>query len=182
MSKTIKQLAEELGISKQALQKRLTREPLKTSIQPYIYTSNNTKYIQTEGERLIKAGFSTSIPADNVSIDKSIDKTIDKAIAALTAQLESKDKQIAELHKQIAELTAAITNLSTAVNGAQTLHAADKPELTHKDKPIDIQAPAPSTPAPKQAPAEQQPRRRSDRGQQTRKAGILSHLFSRKGR
>lgn len=50
MSKTIKQLAEELGVSKQAIQKRLTREPLRSSVAPYISTVGGTKYIEVVGE------------------------------------------------------------------------------------------------------------------------------------
>lgn len=211
MSKTIKQLADELGISKQALQKRIAREPLHTSIQPYISTENNTKYIATEGETLIKAAYNKqdtnkkSIDNSQVHTDKSIDKSvsIDKYIAllesqnkTLTAQLDKKDKQldakdklIAELNGRIKELTTAIQanaetmrSISTAVNGAQALHAADKQELTQQDKPIDIQT------APKQTSQEQtqsKPRttqRREPTARKTPKKGIFTNLFNRKGR
>lgn len=209
MSKTIKQLAEELGISKQALQKRIAREPLHTSIQPYISTENNTKYIATEGETLIKAAYNKqdankkSIDNSQVHTDKNIDKSvsIDKYIAllerqnkTLTAQLDKKDKQldakdrqIAEKDRQIADLTAAIANATAATNGAQALHAADKQELTQQDKPIDIQtAPAPS--APKQTAQEQpqaspgQNNGSSQQPEKPTKKGIFANLFSRKGR
>lgn len=211
MAKTIKQLAEELGISKQALQKRIAREPLHTSIQPYISTENNTKYIATEGETLIKAAYNKqdtdkkSIDNSQVHTDKNIDKSvsIDKYIAllerqnkTLTAQLDKKDKQldakdklIAELNGRIKELTTAIQanaetmrSISTAVNGAQALHAADKQELTQQDKPIDIQT------APKQTAQDNaQSKPRSEQRQQptarkTPKKGIFTNLFNRKGR
>lgn len=106
MSKTVKQLAEELGISKQALQKRIAREPLHTSIQPYISTENNTKYIATEGETLIKAAYNKqdidkkSIDNNQVHTDKTIDKTIDKTMSI--------DKYIALLENQIEDLRAQL--------------------------------------------------------------------------
>ena len=74
MSKTIKQLAEELGVSKQAIQKRLTREPLRSSVAPYMSTVGGTKYIEVVGENLIKSAFQhTSL--DAASIDTGIDRT-----------------------------------------------------------------------------------------------------------
>lgn len=66
--KTIKQIADEIGVSKQAIQKRISREPLYTRIQPYISTKQGTKYIEDIGENLIKSAFSI-----NLSIDTSID-------------------------------------------------------------------------------------------------------------
>jgi uncharacterized coiled-coil protein SlyX len=117
MSKTIKQIADELGVSKQAVQKRLSREPLCTSIQPYISTINGVKYIEVVGENLIKSAFSKSA-VDNVSIDKSnlsTDVSIDKnnlspvievlqtTIDTLQSQLEIKDKLIEQLRAELAE-------------------------------------------------------------------------------
>ncbi len=69
MSKTIKQIADELGVSKQSVQKRLSREPLCTTVAPYISTINGTKYIDVAGETLIKLAFK-KIPVDDISIDK----------------------------------------------------------------------------------------------------------------
>lgn len=74
MSKTIKQLAEDLGVSKQAIQKRLTREPLRSSVAPYISTVGGTKYIEVVGENLIKSAFQRT-DLDAASIDAGIDKT-----------------------------------------------------------------------------------------------------------
>ena len=57
MSKTIRQIAEELGVSKQAVQKRMSRKPLCTSIQMYISTVHGVKYIDDVGETIIKMAF-----------------------------------------------------------------------------------------------------------------------------
>ena len=152
MSKTIKQIADELGVSKQAVQKRLSREPLYTSIQPYVYTQDGVKYIDVVGENLIKSAFSkTGIDkTDNLSIDMGIDKnstlSIDKAnlytpmievlqatIDTLQGQLATKDEQIRGQQAQIEQLTAALQqqtsaleSTTAALTAAQALHAADK--------------------------------------------------------
>lgn len=96
--KTIKQIAEELGVSKQAVQKRITREPLCTSMQPYISTEHGTKYIDENGERLIIEAFSSKVYKtvdDNVHEDKN--ETIHTLVSMLQEQLQAKDKQIEEL-------------------------------------------------------------------------------------
>ena len=131
MSKTIKQIADELGVSKQSVQKRLSREPLYTSIQPYVYTQNGVKYIKVVGENLIKSAFSKSgiDKADNLSIDMGIDKnstlsidkpdlsiplytpiieTLQATIDTLQGQLSAKDEQIRAQQEQITALQAEL--------------------------------------------------------------------------
>ena len=55
MDKTIKELAEEIGISKQALYKRIKREPLHTQLHTYVHTKGQTTYIDIHGQNLIKS-------------------------------------------------------------------------------------------------------------------------------
>ena len=159
MSKTIKQIADELGVSKQAVQKRLSREPLYTSIQPYVYTQNGVKYIEVVGENLIKSAFSKSgvDKTDNLSIDMGIDKngtlSIDKSdlytpmievlqatIDTLQGQLATKDEQIRVLQEQIMSLQTELERerqhareqsdkFAVLADQAQQLNAADKKSL-----------------------------------------------------
>lgn len=116
MAKTIKQIADEIGVSKQAVQKRMSREPLCTSIQPYISTVGGVKYIAVVGENLIKSAFSKDNrqpSVDNLSIDNNtVDVVVDVlksqietqkiALETLQAQLEVKDKQIEQLRSELA--------------------------------------------------------------------------------
>lgn len=143
MSKTIKQIADELGVSKQAVQKRLSREPLYTSIQPYVYTQNGVKYIEAVGENLIKSAFSkTGIDKNGaLSIDKSdlytpMIEVLQATIDTLQGQLVTKDEQIRGQQAQIEQLTAALQqqtsaleSTTAALTAAQALHAADKKAL-----------------------------------------------------
>jgi AcrR family transcriptional regulator len=50
--KTIKQIADELGVSKQAVYKRYRRKP-HTFLDTYAHTENGTLYISEQGETLL---------------------------------------------------------------------------------------------------------------------------------
>lgn len=122
--KTIKQIADEIGVSKQAVQKRISREPLCTQIQPYIHTEQGTKYIDENGENLIITAFSDKVyttVADNVPTDKP--DRVDTLISMLQEQLQAKDKLIGEQQQSIHELTAALENTTASLHAAQALHA-----------------------------------------------------------
>lgn len=70
MGKTIKNIADEIGVSKQAVYKRLTGK-LKNVCAPYIYTEYNCMCIKEEGERIVKEDFiknpcATSLRSESV--------------------------------------------------------------------------------------------------------------------
>lgn len=115
--KTIKQIAEELGVSKQAIHQKIKKEPLSTSLQPFISRSDNMVYIKDEGVKLIASAFSSTSGVNNVSIgDNGI-------IAFLKEQLKEKDKQISEKDKQIDTLSSALLAAQQTAAAAQALHA-----------------------------------------------------------
>ena len=158
MDKTIKQIADELGVSKQAVQKRIAREPLYTRIQPYISTVNRVKYIEYIGENLIKQAF-LNIEPTTVDVDMGIDGDIDKTevvhsdvysilkitIDTLQEQLLAKDKQLEEKDKQISELTATIKIQAESINAdrhnelATTLIEAQEPKFIEKQQKSFLQ-------------------------------------------
>lgn len=133
--KTIKQIADEIGVSKQTIQKRISREPLYTSIQLYISTQQGTKYIDENGENLIKSVFSNKVytkVADNVYEDKL--DTVHTLINILQEQLQAKDKLIGEQQQSIHELTSALDNTTNSLHAAQALHAGTmKKQLISSD-------------------------------------------------
>lgn len=130
--KTIKEIADEIGVSKQAIQKRLAREPLYTRIQQYISTKNGTKYIDGDGENLIKTAFTgnsntdvDSDVADNQKIDVyRVIQIFEENMKALQSQISEKDKQIAVKDRQIAEKDKQLDTLSSALLAAQQTAAA----------------------------------------------------------
>lgn len=56
MGKSIRTIAEEIGVSKQAVYKRFNKK-LKAACAPYVYTQDNVIYITEEGEKIIKQDF-----------------------------------------------------------------------------------------------------------------------------
>lgn len=142
--KTIKQIADELGVSKQAVQKRMSREPLYTKIQPYIATVAGMKYIADIGEKLIKATFLPEEPA-TASIPTGIDKNdpvytlmsiLQTELESNRAELATKNQQIAELNARLADTTAALMTAQQTAQAAQALHAGTlRKQLTTGRKP-----------------------------------------------
>ena len=130
--KTIKQISEEIGVSKQAVQKRITREPLFTELKNYISTIDGVKYIDINGESLIKSAYSSfkqqpvsdtvhkdipnnqTIVADAVHTD--VHSIIKDTIEALNKQLAVKDKQIEALTEANKTLSETNKSLSQSIN------------------------------------------------------------------
>lgn len=130
--KTIKQIADELGVSKQAVHQKRKKEPLSTTLQPFTETVDGAIYISVDGENLIKKAFSRnepSTPIDGIddnefrSIDGQVSSDFSVVIEVLQKQLEVKDKQISEQQQSIKELTAALENTTSSLKAAQALHA-----------------------------------------------------------
>ncbi len=114
MAKTIKQIADEIGVSKQTVYKRY-KGKLHTVCAPYAHTEQGVLYIEEQGETLIKQDFlqkECSIGAhtersngavleqsENAGVVAVLQTTID----TLQGQLAIKDKQIEELNARLAE-------------------------------------------------------------------------------
>ena len=101
--KTIKQISEELGVSKQAVQKRIFRAPLREKLQGHISVINGTKYIDDDGIAMIQAIYGTIDKGIDDGIDMSTGRGIDNPnhidtlIAMLQKELDLKNKQIEDL-------------------------------------------------------------------------------------
>jgi hypothetical protein len=122
--KTIKQIADELGVTKAALQKRMGREPLRTSLSPYIDIRNGTKYITKDGESLINKVYADTMDkGKDASIDRGIDNHGQSELyKILKNELEGKNQQIRDLNARLAETTAALLAAQQTVNAEQLLH------------------------------------------------------------
>lgn len=108
MSKTIKQIADELGVSKQAVHQKRKSKTLSTALQPFTSIVDGVIYISIDGEKLLKQAFNKN---NNKQVDDNKSSTVDsnvddniysilkETIDNLKQQLEIKDKQISELQK-----------------------------------------------------------------------------------
>ena len=127
MSKTIKQLADELCVSKQAVFKKIKSEPLSTSLQQFVSTVNGTVYISVDGEELIKQTFSQN-ERQQVTINQS--STIDsKLMAALTDTIQVLKQQLELLNTQLQEKDRQIEQLQKLLDQQQQLHLVEQTKL-----------------------------------------------------
>ena len=161
--KTIRQIADEIGVSKQAVFKKIKREPLSTSLQGLTATVDGKLMVEVDGEKLIKQAFSEIAPSttDNqlTVVDGLVDgastpnaeKTaeVDGVISVLQAtidtlqgQLEVKDRQIEQQAQTITRLTDALAAAQQTAAAAQALHAGTiQQQLITGEAGVDQQEP-----------------------------------------
>lgn len=121
MSKTVKQIADELGVSKQAVHQKRKTKAMVTALQPFTTTVDGVVYISKEGEELLKEAFSgTDRKAvdDNkfTAVDGQVDAPEHPLYAILQAELAAKNRQIEQLQTQVSELTLANKALAQSIN------------------------------------------------------------------
>jgi len=138
--KTIKTLAGEIGVTKQAVFQRMKKEPLASDLNSLITKIGGTVYVCSEGEGLIKDQFyKTQKGFDMGRIDDGLASTVRDSLSALQNQLIRKDRQmdllnlhvsiksrqIENLNKRIEDLSAAVALAQEQTKMAQALHASD---------------------------------------------------------
>lgn len=113
---TLKQLADELCVSKQAIRKHVNQLP-----PTMVSTGNNrTIVINDDGANIIRRKVSTK----QTQVDTNQTPTVDTAIIAiLQKELDEKNALIKAQQQSISELTAALENTTTSLAAAQALHA-----------------------------------------------------------
>lgn len=140
--KTIRQIADEIGVSKQAVFKKIKREPLSTSLQGLTATVDGKLMVEVDGEKLIKQAFSEIAPSttDNQltgAVDGLVDGLVDGAstknaektaevdgvISVLQATIDTLQGQLEVKDRQIAKLNEALVAAQQTAAAAQALHA-----------------------------------------------------------
>ena len=157
--KTIRQIADEIGVSKQAVFKKMKREPLSTSLQGLTATVDGRLMVEVDGEKLIKQAFSENIPSttdnqltgavdglvdapstkneDKLTVVDGVISVLQATIDTLQGQLEVKDRQIEQQAQTITRLTEALATAQQTTQAAQALHAGTiQQQLT--DGSIDL--------------------------------------------
>jgi len=136
--KTIRTLAGEIGVTKQAIFQKMKKEPLATALNELTTKVGGIVYVYPEGEGMIKEQFHKMQPMQPVftighvesdgaggnMFKEQLDRK-DRQLDALNLHISIKDKQIKALHKQIEELNKALVISQEQTKAAQTLHAAD---------------------------------------------------------
>lgn len=132
--KTVRQIAEEIGVSKQAVFKKIKREPLSTGLRGLTSTVDGRLMVSVDGENLIKSAFLPQVPSTYCQpVDSLVDvpstevdgliSVLQATIDTLQGQLETKDRQIEQQAQTITHLTEALAAAQQTAAAAQALHA-----------------------------------------------------------
>ena len=103
--KTIREIAEELGVSKQAVYKRY-RGKLYASVMPYTREVGGTIYIGEQGERVIKQDF--------LKDDVSLGDVLNGLFSMLQSELKIINWQLAELISEIKMQSKSVNKASSS--------------------------------------------------------------------
>lgn len=104
--KTIRQIADEIGVSKQAVFKKIKREPLSTSLQGLTATVDGRLMVEVDGEKLIKQAFSEIAPS---TTDNQLTGAVDGGL--VDAPSTKNAEKTAEVDGVISVLQATIDTL-----------------------------------------------------------------------
>jgi len=110
--KTIKEIADEIGVTKQAIFYRIGKPPLLQALKPLVSRENGVLMVSNEAEKLIKQAFDVHSTAQKPSKFEKVTELLYGTTDALIAQLEQKDKQIADLASTVKALSKSIITLS----------------------------------------------------------------------
>lgn len=198
--KTIAQIAAELGVSRQAVYKKLKNNPeLTTSLQPYVTTKGKLTVYSLQGQELIKQSFQNSDVnrTDNQCVNQSVNHdnqvlaSLQDANNLLKSQLDvlkadnnslrdkiaDRDKTIerleqdkAKLNERLDKADTNISNLTTALTAAQALHGMDKQQAVIEVKADGERSEPSSTTTQDQTPTPEEPQR---------KLSFFARLFKR---
>lgn len=121
MAKTIKQIADELGVSKTAVRKKIENLGLRSGLR----LNGNQFAIDEEQESLIKSAFfedktetGSRTKTETVSVLVSM---LQKELDSKNEQLQEKDRQIREKDKQIAEMQVQLSVNQKLIDQEQQL-------------------------------------------------------------
>lgn len=116
--KTVREVANALGVSRQAVYKRLSTIPTTMLSKD----DNGVTRINTDGEAFLRDELSTKQTTEQ-SGNSQGDSMVDTIISMLKQELDIKNEQIRELNARLAESNAALVNAQQSVQAAQMLHA-----------------------------------------------------------
>ena len=100
--KTIKQIADDIGVTKQAVFYQIKKPPLSNTLQPFISKVDGVLTVAFDGEKLIKQAFSDREPSKEPSKDLTV---------ALQFILQSKEHEIERLEREVERLQERNDNL-----------------------------------------------------------------------
>lgn len=130
MAKTIKEIADELGVDKQKVYRFIKKNHI-NEVHHEALQKNGVKQYDEAAETLIKQGlFGESVSSEALHevlqnhINEAVFDTVSEAVIdMLRKELEIKNEQIRELNARLAESNAALVAAQQTAQAAQALHA-----------------------------------------------------------
>ena len=168
MPKTIKEIADELGVEKQKVYRYIKQHRISEVHHEALHEAHQrsgAKYYDEAAETLIKQGFSSQTASSEAHHEvhheahqNRINEAVNEAVIDMLRQeLEIKNEQIRELNARLAEVSSALVTAQQTAQAAQALHAGTiRQQLTSGDAAEE----------PEEPPAEE-------------RRGWLHRLFSR---
>ena len=136
MSKTIKQVADEIGVSKTAIRKYMddafkvqyttqegAKAPVLISDEGVEILKGKCKGKNTENQAVETT--TNQVETTENHTDSELISLLKAELETLNKQLETKDQQILELTETNRKLTESNENITKSLQAAQALHAAD---------------------------------------------------------
>ena len=119
MTKTIKQIADELGVSKTAVRKKIENLGLQSSLRK----NGNQFVIEKEQESLIKSAFSQNETKTKNANQVCENRLLLDLVSTLQKELDAKNEQLRKKDIQLAEKDKQIENAQKIADQAQQLQA-----------------------------------------------------------
>lgn len=130
MEKSIKELADELGVTKDKVKYQVKKLPTN-----YLLKKGKITYIKNEGIEQLYELFGKNyppftrvklptLPTDFTHLE-SIINVLEKSTELLQNQLKQKDNTIENLQEENKKLISALENTTLSLKASQTLHAKD---------------------------------------------------------
>ena len=123
--KTIKQIADELGVSKQRVSRYIKNNRIDAAFRDRV-----ALYYDNAAELSIKSHFLSPTTSGEPRCASKTDAAVDTLIAMLQKELDTKNRQMEAKDLQIAELTTALVSAQQTAAAAQALHAGTMHHLT----------------------------------------------------
>ena len=132
MSKTIRQIAEEIGVSKTTVMKQIENLGLRSSLRK----NGNQFAIDEEQERRIKSAFLKNETQTETQTSLQIEnQNVSDLIAILKEQIDKKDAEIERLNKAYEELDNRLTELAFK---SLEIGIENQKNLELEDKAIEV--------------------------------------------
>ena len=134
--KTIRQIANEIGVSKQAIFKKMKCEPLSTSLQGLTTTVYGKLMVSVDGEKLIKQAFFKDEPSTNHQpVDGGWRQPVD---GRLTVSVDGEDPgEEAFLESACQKEDAFLAVLESTIDALKNQLAAKDKQIEDMQKQVD---------------------------------------------